>query len=168
MKTARALLLSFLTLLLAFFCACGEKSDLLSPFRKAYRADLSGELHGVAFGAVLEATEQQEDGKRTLTLTFYAPDPLSGTVVTRDEEGALSLTSGGVTVKGVRGEGLLSLLTLLPTGGDIQSIEADAAGNSVITGEDFTLTLTREGMPIAVRTASVSATIVRFDLLPTS
>lgn len=165
MKTIRAILLLFFIPLLVFFGACGEKSDLLAPFRGAYCADLAGELRGVAFGAVLEADTPREDGARTLTLTFYAPASLSGTVVKSAADGTLSVTAGSVTVEGVHADGFLPLLTLLPVGGDIEAIETDGAGHSVVTGEGFTLTLTRDGMPIAVKTAEVSATIVRFELL---
>lgn len=168
MKTIRAILLLFFIPLLVFFGACGEKSDLLAPFRGAYRADLAGELRGVAFGAVLEAEAPREDGARTLTLTFYAPASLSGTVVKSTADGALSLTAGGVTVEGVQAKGFLPLLTLLPSSGDIEKIETDGAGHSIVTGKGFTLTLTRDGTPIAVESAEVSATIVRFDLLPAS
>jgi hypothetical protein len=167
MKTFRGFFLVFLLPLLLLLGACDRGEDVLTPFRGAYRADLAGKLHGVAFGAVLEADTPDGEGARVLTLTFYAPEALSGTVVTQEKDGTLSMATGGVAVKGVHAKGFLPLLAILPTEGEIERIETDGEGHSVVTGKDFTLTLTRDGTPIAAGNAEVSATIIRFDLLPT-
>lgn len=167
MKTIRVLSILLLLSLAALFVACGEREDVFAIFRGAYRADVSGEMRGVAFGAVLEADAVDDAGKRTVTLTFYAPSSLSGTVVTRGEDGALSLAVGDLALGQISAAGLLPLFELLPTAGAVKGIELDAAGHSVVTGEGFSLTLLEDGTPIAASNAVVSATIVRFERLDT-
>ena len=167
MKAIRVLSALLLIPLLALFAACGEGEDVFAIFRGAYRADVAGEMRGVAFGAVLEASAESDAGERTVTLTFYAPASLSGTVVTRIPDGRLSLAVGEVSVEGLSAEGFLPLLELLPTSGAVQKIELDGAGHSVVTGEGFSLTLLEDGTPIAAANATVSATIVRFEMVDT-
>lgn len=167
MKVIRILLTLCLIPLLTLFGACDREKDLFAPFRGAYRADIAGEMNGVPFGAVLEADALNGDGVRTLTLTFYAPASLSGTVVTQSPAGELSLAVGDLSVVGISAEGFLPLLHLLPVGGEVTEVSLDEAGHSVVTGEGFTLTLQEDGTPIAATNATVSATIVLFEMLET-
>ena len=163
MRNLRTVFLLFLIVLLIPFAACGKSEDLFARFRGAYRADIAGELHGVSFGAVLEADAVSADGSRALTLTFYAPESLFGTVLRQDSVGELSITAGEVSATHVHPEGFLPLLHLLPTEGAVKEIALDEAGHSVVTGEGFTLVLLEDGTPIAAANADASATIVLFE-----
>lgn len=167
MKVIRILLALLLILLMLPLAACQKDEDVFAGFRGAYRADIAGKMHGVDFGAVLEADGMNAEGERTLTLTFYAPESLSGTVLTHTPAGAVSITAGGLVLNGAGAEGFLPLLHLLPTEGAIERIALDEAGHSVVTGEGFSLTLLEDGTPIAASNATVSATIVHFETVDT-
>lgn len=106
--------------------------------------------------ADVSVTAPDGTGCRTVTVTYTAPDSLSGLTVTRSsaagEDGSLTVTDtvtmGSVTVTDKDGAGrytrlLLPALSLLPAG-DVTDVTHDADGRRVLTvrAEDVTLNYT--------------------------
>ena len=152
------LTLSLLLLLLA----CNKGGDCFSVLRPAFFADISGELHGVAFSATVEAAAATPDAPRPLTLTFYAPSSLCGTVLRRDAEGGITLEVEGLSLTGGTG-GFEPLLALFPTEGEIREITLTDEGHTLVRGESFLLEFLADGTPTRVENSAVSATVVRFE-----
>ena len=150
MKKIGALLLC-MTLPLALLFGCApEKGDYFAPFRGQFETELAGEWQSVAFEAQLVATAPDERGARVMTLTFYAPASLSGTVLTRDAAGALALSVDGLSLplSNSAAAGYAALLELFPTTGEIQDI-TEENGNIRLNGMGFSLLFAADGTPLA-------------------
>lgn len=141
-------------LCLLFVGCAPEKGDYFAPFRGEFTAQLAGEWHGVDFEAQLTATALDERGARAMTLTFYAPVTLSGTVLTRDATGALALTVGDLSLplSPVAAAGYGALLDLFPTTGEIHTVSREN-GNTCLNGADFSLTFAPDGTPLFAENA---------------
>lgn len=159
----RRILLFFgvLILLTGAFCACATTQNYWDVFRGAFAADVAGEWNGQSFGAVVEADPWEEGKARPLTITFYAPESLCGTVLSRDGEGAARLCVGDVCVDAPTG--LLPLLDLFPTAGEISEAALTEEGDTLVRGTDFDLTLAPDGTPTAIRRGENSVTVLRFS-----
>lgn len=142
-------------------CQTGQSGDLLSPFRGGYTADLEGVCGGQSFSARLCQTPDGQGGY-ALTLTFYAPAGLSGTVLHKSGGGELSLTAGGVTLMGEAAAGLADLLALFPAEGEVERITLLEGGNTLVTGQGFSLELLASGIPLRIERPRIKATIVQF------
>ena len=165
MKTARAALALFLLFSLALSLpACrAHETDFFEELRGAFSAELAGEMHGISFSAGMTATACGEDGARTVTLTFYAPESLADTTISLAADGTLGMAAGGVTLDRVFAEGFRPLLELFPTGGDIKKMSLTDAGHTRIEGEGFCLEFLEDGTPVFAENATVSAKIVLFS-----
>ena len=156
-------LCALLTLsLLLLLAACNKGGDCFSVLRPAFFADISGELNGVTFSATVEAAAATPDTPRPLTLTFYAPSSLCGTVLRRDAEGRITLEAEGVTLADGT-EGFAPLLSLFPTEGEVSEISLTDEGHTLVRGERFLLEFLADGTPVRVENSAVSATVVRFE-----
>ena len=143
-------------------CQTGQSGDLLSPFRGGYTADLEGVCDGTSFAASLTQTPDEQGGY-ALTLTFYAPEGLSGTVLHKSGRGELSLTAGGVTLTGEACAGFADLLTLFPAEGEVERITLLDGGNTQVSGQGFSLELLASGVPLRIERPRIKATIVQFS-----
>ena len=153
----------FLCLLLSSCAGAGRAPALPQG---AFRAELCGTQGELSFSALYERSAPIGDQKTpAVTLTFYAPQSLCGTVLHRDGAGAVTLSTGGVTHP-TAAKGLLDLLDLFPTEGEIGSVTLTESKNSLVKGEDFSLELLPDGTPIALERHGVSAKIVFFEELP--
>lgn len=151
-----------LSLLLSLPACARQEKDFFSPFKDSFEAELSGTLHGMEFAALLSLEAQGVgDAARKGTITFYAPSTLSGTVLTRAADGTLSLSAGDLSLTASIA-GLSSLFDLFPTDAPLSDVRTQN-GFTVITGEDFTLSLAEDGTPLAITTPTVTVNIVRFE-----
>lgn len=106
MNKIRKMLAIILLSALVFCAACGKtaQSDPLSYQHRAGRWQLTGELCGVAFEAVLALGEDPAGGgSRDLLLTYSAPEALAGVTVRR-EGGVWGASCGGVSFSGGEAE----------------------------------------------------------------
>ena len=151
-----------LCLCLLLFSCCVRQQDVFAPFRGGYVAEVTGELYGMAFSADIEMAASSGTGMRAATVTFYAPDVLSGTTVRRTADGEITVSSGGLTLSDAGGIGA-SLFSLFPVSGEITESTLTAEGYTRLVGENFVLTLLPSGVPYAIETESVSVTVVRWE-----
>lgn len=136
-----------------------EGADFFDPFRSAYVAEVEGLLYGVSFSAKIEMGEQGEGVVAPATLTFYAPEELSGTTVTRAADGVVTLASAGVSVADVGGVGA-ALFSLFPQTGSATHAEVSEEGRTRVLWEGGEIEFLADGTPFSVRTEHVSVTIV--------
>ncbi len=146
-------------LLCLLLCACAPRQQrYLAPFDGAFETNIEGEYKGVAFSAKL-VCEAAGEGARAATFTFYAPDSLSGTVLSRDSTGALTLTVGGVTLTAPDGYAdLLDLFSLSHAG----TVTREGAQTRV-TGNGYSLLFAEDGTPLSVTHGEVTARVLSFS-----
>ena len=161
----------FLTLTMLFslpgLTSCRKNEDFLDLFRAGFRSELDGTLPELAFSGELcaEPAEYREDGTvRPFcgTFTFYAPESLAGTKLTRDREGAIFLTAGGLTVPVAETSDFAAIFALFPVFAEIREAKVNDEGQTEVTGDGFSLTLLPGGTPLAANAGGASAKIVRF------
>ena len=141
----------------------GTAQDHYALLRGGFEAEVEGELNGVHFCALFEAAMTPEAGVRPVTLTFYAPSVLAGTILARDTEGVVTLTTRDVVLRDPVGEGFSALLELFPTGGEDLSVTLDEGGRTQVTAREHTLTFLPDGTPYAVKTDDLDVRVVRFE-----
>lgn len=148
----------FSLLMCVLLCACAPKGkNYLAPFHGAFETNIEGEYRGVPFSARLVCGEASEGG-RAATLTFYAPSSLSGTVLTRDSAGALTLCVGEVKVAAPDGyAALLDLFSLSRVG----SVTREGA-QMIVSGDGYSLLFAEDGTPLAVTNGEVTARVLSF------
>lgn len=142
---------------------CRRQQDLFAPFRQGYVAELSGALYGVPFAAVLAMEATSEEGCAAATLTFYAPAVLADTVVTRAADGSITVRCGELTLTEAASFGA-PLFALFPTAGSATAVTLTEEGNTLVTGEGFTLTLLPDGTPVAAANEHATARVVRWQI----
>ena len=154
-----------LLLCAALFClslvGCApEKGDYFAPFRGQFAAQIAGEWQSLSFEAYLAASAPDERGAREMTLTFYAPSTLAGTVLTQDAAGALTLSVDGLTLPltPAAAQGYGALFTLFPTEGEVQSITREN-GNTRLDGTGFSLLFAPDGTPLAAENAAARVAV---------
>lgn len=158
-------LLLCVTALLLFFAGCAVKNgDYFAPFRGEFEATLRGEWQSVGFEARLVADAPDESGARVMTLTFYAPSSLSGTVLTRDKTGALTLSQGDLSLplSEPAAQGYGALLSLFPLTGEVGEITKEN-DNIRLNGSDFSLLFASDGTPLAAENATARVEVVAWE-----
>ncbi len=156
MKPLFAALCALLCVLLLVGCA--EQGDFFAPLRGDFCAEVDGTLHGMAFAALVERSTA-DDGTGT-TITFYAPESLDGTVLYRAPDGSLTLTVGELTRPAPAS---FSPLFALFEPQDAVS-EAELQGDvTVVRGEGFSLSLDKDGVPLALSRGVVSVRVLSFS-----
>ena len=168
-KGRRGLLAGLLALCLLFaMTSCKKNEDFLDVFRAGFSAEIEGALPELAFSGELcaEPAEYREDGTARPfcgTFTFYAPESLAGTTLTRDREGALFLTAGSLTVPLAAESDFAAIFALFPVSGNVRTAKVNDEGQTEVTGDGFSLTFLSSGVPLAASSGNVSAKIVRFS-----
>jgi hypothetical protein len=154
------ILLLCAVLLLTFLGCAPEKGDYFLPFRGEFTAQIAGKWQSLDFEAELAASAPDESGARVMTLTFYAPATLSGTVVKREATGEMSLAvddlSLGLCEAATARYG--ALLDLFPITGEIHTVTKEN-GNTRLDGAGFSLLFAPDGTPLAVENAVASVEI---------
>ena len=144
------LILGLLLCLGAMGCS-GTAQDHYALLRGGFEAEVEGELNGVHFCALFEAAMTPEAGV------------LAGTILARDTEGVVTLTTRDVVLRDPVGEGFSALLELFPTGGEDLSVTLDEGGRTQVTAREHTLTFLPDGTPYAVKTDDLAVRVVRFE-----
>lgn len=142
-------------------CGCAPtQADFFAPFRGAFVARIAGEWHAVAFEGELSASAPAEDGTREMTLTFYAPSSLCGTVLRRDAAGTLTLRAGDLSLPLGEGAsaGYGALFDLFPLAGEVRSVVREN-GNTRLDGVGFSLLFAADGTPLAAENAAARVEI---------
>ena len=160
----RRLALFLFCILIAVVClaSCGQRSDPWEVFSSPFEAELDGTLYGEHFAARVKAEDLSENGGRTVTVTFYAPEALSGTVLCLEPGGRVTLSLGDITLEGESLPGA-ALLSLFPAGGRVLSADLTDEGNTRLSGEGISVLFSSDGRPMLIQTDAVSATVVRFQ-----
>ena len=161
-QTKIAVLCVAVLVLWGSLCGCAAEADYFAPFRGGFAAEVTGEMNGQPFSALLEAAPLPEEGERAVTVTFYAPEGLSGTVGGRRADGSLFLIAGRVTL-GAEAAGLVPLLDLFPVTDAVESVTLTEAGHTRITASGTTVDLLPDGTPHALQTPTVTATVIRWE-----
>ena len=162
MRKKQGIFVLFLLCLSVLLGGCTAHTDYFEPFRGAFVAEVEGEWNGEPFSARLEEGALPTEGARQVTLTFYAPSGLSGMTVTREASGAITLRSGEVCVEETAAPGLLSLLDLFPTQGNVGEVTLTEEGYTKVAGEGFAVLFLADGTPYAIQTPEAEVTVVRF------
>ncbi len=146
----------FLCVLLS---ACAPKGQhYLAPLDAAFETNIEGEYRGISFSAKLVCGAVAQ-GPRTATLTFYAPKTLSGTVLSRDSTGAITLSVGDVTLAAP--DGYAALLDVLSIS-NVGTVAREGAGTRV-TGNGYSLLFAEDGTPLSVTHGEVTARVLSFS-----
>ena len=158
------ILLLCLALLLALASCAPSQTDFFAPFQGGFTAWLVGEWQGIAFEAKVMAAAPDESGTRGMTLTFYAPSTLCGTVLSKDATGELRLASGELSLplSGDAAEGYGALFALFPTSGEVLRIARENE-NTRLDGADISLLFSPDGTPLAAENAGAHVRIERFE-----
>ena len=162
-STSFALFLALLLLCGGGMQGCAAQGDYFDLFRGGFSAELKGELNGVAFSALLVATPVDENGARALTVTFYAPQGLLGTVAHRAADGGVTLSVGDVVLADAAAKGLAPLFDLFPTTGEVRQVSITEEGYTKVEGDGFALTFLPDGTPIRAAGVQITADVVRFE-----
>ena len=152
-KIAGAAVVIFALLLGLAGCEKAE-ADPLAVFRGGFSADVVGELNGTAFSAVVKADAVTETGVLPLTVTFYAPSGLSGTVLSRDTEGRVCLSAGDLTLQSLKNADFSAFFSLFPTVGEVTEVELDQSGLTRVIFGGGSLLLLPDGTPHTVECAA--------------
>lgn len=149
-------------LLCALLCGCAPRQgDYFAPFAGEFEAELTGELYAMPYSALLTVGTGDGSGVRPATLTFYAPEALCGTVLSRATDGTLTVTVGEVSVSPAAAEGFQALLSLLPDAGQISEVTL-VGERTRVAGEGFTLYFYADGTPARAENACAWGEVVRF------
>ena len=168
-KKRRGLLAVLLALCLLFaVTSCKKSEDFLDVFRAGFSAEIEGALPELAFSGELNAepAEYREDGTARPfcgTFTFYAPESLAGTTLTRDREGTLFLTAGSLTVPLSAESDFAAIFDLFPVSGNVRTANVNGERQTEVTGDGFSLTFLSGGVPFSASCGNASAKIVRFS-----
>lgn len=162
------LAVSMVLCLLFSMISCRKSEDFLDVFRVGFSAEIEGALPELAFSGELcaEPAEYREDGTARPfcgTFTFYAPESLAGTTLSRDREGALFLTAGSLTVPLSAESDFAAIFGLFPVSGNVRTAKVNDEGQTEITGDGFSFTFLSGGVPFAASSGNASARIVRFS-----
>lgn len=150
-----------LPLLLLFGACAARRTSYLAAFEAPFEAELAGEVNGVAFSAMLEAGEGAT-ATRAVTLTFYAPETLAGTVFCRTEAGELCLKTGDVAVTVNADSAFGELLAAIGGESAVGKATLTDAGYTRVQGEGFSWDFRSDGTPASLITPRLTATVVRF------
>ena len=158
------ILLLCLALLLALAGCAPSQTDFFAPFQVAFSERIEGEWQEILFEAELSASTPAEDGTRVMTLTFYAPSTLCGTVLSKDATGQITLRAGELSLplSGAAAKGYGALFALFPTAGEVRSVTKEN-GNTRLTGAGFSLLFSPDGTPLAAETDTARVQITRFS-----
>ena len=156
----KRLMLLLLVLTCFSLCACVSREyKQLSFLEGAFEADVEGTFRGVSFAGKLSCAAASENGVRVATFTFYAPSELAGTRVIRDETGELKLSVDDVTVQAPQTyETLLTLFSL----GRVSDVVREHEGTR-ITGENASLLLDSNGIPLSIENGEIVARVLCFS-----
>lgn len=162
MKKLRFLLCCAAVFVLLLGCA-PKKGDYFAPFQDEFSARIAGEWQSMEFEAQLTASAREENGAREMTVTFYAPATLSGTVLKRDAAGNLFLSSGALSLPLGEGAaaGYAALLDLFPVTGEICTVTREN-GNTRLIGAGFSLLFAPNGTPLAAENAAARVEVKEF------
>ena len=162
MKRTVCLLCAVLCLLL--LGCVPQKGDYFAPFQGEFTARIRGEWQAIAFEAELAASAPNGEGERRMTLTFYAPGTLCGTVLTREESGALSLAHGELSLplSATAAAGYGALFDLFPVFGEVRAVSREN-GNTRLDGVGFSLLFSADGIPLAAENATARVQIEHFE-----
>lgn len=160
--------LFFVFLLLLGACSCRRNEDFFDVFRGGFRAELSGSFESLAFsGTLLADPACFDDNGKPLpfagTFTFYAPESLAGTVLTRTADGALSATCGSLTVPLGEDSGFAALFAVFPVSGDVSDVKLSDDGSTKVTGNGFSLSFLSTGEPISAASSTLTVHVIKFE-----
>ncbi len=159
----RICLLGVLFCLLLGGCAPRE-GDYFAPFAVAFAADVQGSWNNVEFGAQVCATPLDAAGAREMTVTFYAPSGLCGTVLTSRADGSLSLCAGEISLplSAYAAEGYAALLALFPTAGEVQTLSREGE-NTRVAGAGFSLLFSPDGVPLELSAGAAHVRVIAWE-----
>ena len=156
-----------LVLIFALVACAGcsvKKADFFDVFRGTYTAEVEGTLYDVAFSAKIEMGAQGEGGCAPATITFYAPDALSGTVITRAQDGRVTVESGGLLASDMGGVGA-ALFSLFPIAGEVTHTEVTDEGRTRLLVEGVEIEFLADGTPYSVKAEDVTVTVIKWNAL---
>ena len=162
MKRALVCCLAFLLCplaLLLFGCA-RESEDFFLSLNGDFTADIEGEMHEVSFAA--KAFAAGKDGARCVTITFYAPREIAGTVLSFSG-GEIALSAGEYQVVGGAAENFRPLFDLLSPDEQVKKVGKDDAEHTVVTGESSTYLFFSDGTPYEAKNGAAHITFVSFS-----
>ena len=143
--------------------ACGGASENFSEvFKGPIEAELAGTVCGIAFEAKMAVFAQSGTGVVPVTLTFYAPQELSGTTLSRDGEGKVTMSYDGIAIEDVGGVGLV-LLSLFPWGQEVRRAALNETGNTMVLFSHAEVEFSKNSVPLFIKTEDAEATIVSWQ-----
>ena len=158
----RVLCALVLALLLVVAGCSTPKSDFFDLFRGGYVAEVAGTLYGIDISAKIEMGAVGEAVCAPATITFYAPEEILGTVITRTEDGTITLFCGDVAAGDMGGVGA-ALFALFPTSGSVSKTEVTEQGRTRVALEGAELEFLSDGTPYSVKTGDLSLTVVQWQ-----
>ena len=148
---------------LLFWGCAPQNGDYFAPFSGGFSARIEGTWQEMDFSAEVAARPQDAQGARAMTLTFYAPDTLAGTVLTCDAAGQISMELDGISLplEGAAAQGYGALFALFPTDGEVTSVTQEDGGTWV-RGVNYSLLFAADGTPLATENAAARVQMTKF------
>ncbi len=144
-------------------------ADFLAYQTKSSRAELSGELNGVEFSALVELSPLPEDGSaREFRLEYTAPDELRG-IVLMSREGVTTLSFEGLELPGGVFSDLCKPADAFALSADVISAEAKksedgTALTQLVLSDGSSVTVDSEsGYPVGITTSGLTLRVVWFE-----
>ena len=150
-------------LLLCTVCSAGcapHTGDWFSAFSEGFSADMTGELYGMPFSALLEAGAPDAQGVREATLTFYAPEALAGMTVRHRGGETVELSVGEVCIER-EAAGYAALFALFPASGTVGEVRLEGE-ESVVVCEGVTLRFGADGAPVGAENTAAQVRVLQF------
>lgn len=163
MKFRRLLLFIILASLVVVATAC-HASDTSGSYtayqKKSFRAEISGTLSDIPFGAVIEKTDAEAQ------LTYLRPDALAGITLCRNGEGLfLKLGEKKTPVSDDTLAGLLSPLDILASENEVLRIQKADDGYILSLPADGALTLSSKRLPTNYASPTLRFTVAWWENL---
>lgn len=153
--------LMILTVLAAFLCGCNTVTDYTTYQNEDFTAELSGELNGVPFVAVIAAS----NGGREMSVAYLSSDSLAGIIVETHADGTATVTRGEISIPCDRSTvlGLLSPVSLLFDIGELQAVRKEGERTNLSFDGGGEMILSSEFRPLRVDFGDLSYEVVWWE-----
>lgn len=162
----KRLLLLFFALLVIFpLSSCQMRST--PPYfnfrSREFRAEITGTLHGIAFGAELWLTGTGDECE--LYIKYLSPTSLAGICIEQEPDGTCRLSRDGIEYETDKEAlaGLLLPLSLLWESDEILRVQKTAQGTELYLDNDLSIVIGDAGYPTYLESPSLTFSTVWWD-----
>ncbi|MBE6702476.1 MAG: hypothetical protein E7585_03575 [Ruminococcaceae bacterium] len=142
------------------FAGCRQSAEAFDGFRQPFTAFVEGDLNGTGFSAEIKTEEAEQGGVMPITVTFYAPEGLCGTILRRLADGRAEMVVGATTLPLTAN--FSALFDLFPPTVKAEKVSLTAEGFTRVEAGGVAFFFLPDGTPYAVETPKGSIRVTRF------